>query len=272
MKTKSGGWEWVANYGKIIPTNGEWGECFTGVSVNVNNQRLNDSKRKNAEKMGLMRELVGGVAHNFNNILATMTGRLYLAKHHSSSSEANRNIECIEDSCHEAASMVKQLLSFIHYSTDKKEDVLIVPLLREAVEIAQLSVSKKNTFITNYADDTLLVHCNPEEIKEALIHLILNARDALENSLKKEIYVTFEQRESEKSNLILLIVKDTGCGISKEHIERVYDPFFSTKEVGKGKGLGLSMTKGVVESHGGKISITSTIGLGTQVSICLPLV
>ena len=75
-KSKSGEWEWIANYGRIIPTNGEWGECFTGVSVNINDKKINENTKRKAEKMLLMKELVGGVAHNFNNNLAGITGNL----------------------------------------------------------------------------------------------------------------------------------------------------------------------------------------------------
>ena len=174
-------------------------------------------------------------------------------------------------------------MSMLGYLLDRMQGYVPYESVEEP-EVAQLSISKKIKLFTNYIDDNaLLVNCNPEEIKQVLIHMLLNAKDALENSQKKEMHVTFECKtrlmceecdhcESTATQVIHLIVEDSGCGISKKAMKRIYDPFFSTKEVGQGKGLGLSMAKGVVESHGGVIHITSTEKVGTKVSICLPLV
>lgn len=283
VKTKSDEWEWVSNYGRIIPTDGEWGECFTGVSVNINDKKTMEGVTRKAEKMALMRDLVGGVAHNFNNILAVIIGNLFLAKVNSSSLEIHGYLKEIETSSDEASSMVKQLLNFIHYSIEKKRPVLIMSLLREATQIAQLSFSKDIELFTDFTDEALRVNCNAEEIKNCLIHIILNAKDALENISSKKIYVKYKRQPRNKCNRsvdcdvcttdkVHLQVEDTGCGISKKDLTHIYDPFFTTKEAGKSKGLGLSMVKGVVESHDGIIHISSKKGEGTKATICLPLV
>jgi len=267
-------WKMAGNINRLVTAQYE-----SHLKQEVHNTELRLQVIKNES----LETMVGGVAHNFNNILAAITGNLYLAKRKSPSPEVLCKIENIEASCDDAATMIKQLLHFIQPNSDEKADVLIAPILREAVEIAQLSIGRQIQLMTNYADDTLLVHCNPEEIKQILVQIILNAKDALKNSSKKEIHVSLEQKskamcencdrcEAVASNVVHLMIEDTGCGISKTDLDRIYEPFFSTKEVGKGKGLGLSMAKGVVESNGGFILINSTQDIGTQVIVCLPLV
>jgi len=282
-KSKYGEWEWIANYGKIIPTDGEWGECFTGVSVNINERKVREDVIRKAEKLELMRGLIGGVAHNFNNILAALSGNLYLAKSNSTSVELNGFLEKIEQSSNEAAFMVKQLLNFIHYSMEKKHPVPIIPLFQEATEIAQLGLGKDIELITDFTNENLHVNCNPEEIKNILIQLITNARDAVEDSSEKKIIVGFKEKmketcqrcdtcEIQSSNVVHLFIEDTGVGMTREDLDKICDPFFTKKEVGKGKGLGLSVVKGIVESHEGVLNIHSQIGVGTTVEVCLPLV
>lgn len=268
---------------KSVTDEGGKVKFYIGIFSDITEQRNRETLLRQSQKMEALGTMVGGVAHNFNNMLAGIMGKSFLARKKSNESEVIQYLQDIEGISQDAASMIKQLLSFAHTNSEqRKKSVAIVPVIESAVSIAGLSISKEIEFTTDFTGENLLVYCDPVEIEQTMINIINNARDAVDGSKERRISVNVEPKPWEgcprsgscsvcNAYVVHVTIKDTGSGISETDIEHIFDPFFTTKEVGKGTGLGLSMAKGVIESHGGIIHVNSAVGVGTGVEICLPI-
>ncbi|MES0372307.1 MAG: response regulator [Mariprofundaceae bacterium] len=257
-------------------------KSYIGIITDITETRQQEELLAKTQKIESIGMLVGGVAHNFNNMLAAIMGKAYLAQQMTTDPEANQHLIDIEEISNDAALIVSQLLSYSHDSIKHKEATQIVSLLKEATKTAQLGISEDIEFITNFTTEKLIVYCDQMEIQQVLMNLINNARDSLTTSLPRRISVTVESKPWEgcprsdtcpvcNSEVAHVVIEDTGSGIDEDHLKHIFDPFFTTKGIGEGTGLGLSMTMGTVESHGGVINVSSTVGVGTKVEICLPL-
>lgn len=255
---------------------------YVGIFNDVTEQRRQEAIMLQSQKLESIGTLVGGVAHNFNNMLAGIIGKTYLAKKRSTDPKAIENLKDIENISNDASHIVRQLLTFAHENMQQKQVTPIVPLLKEASKTAGLGISEDIEFTTDFTAELLMVYCDPVEIQQVLVNLINNARDALTTTRPRHISVTVKRKDWEhcprnktctvcSADVAHIIIEDTGDGISEADMAYIFDPFFTTKEAGKGTGLGLSMTKGAVESHGGSIQISSTPGVGTKIEICLPI-
>ncbi len=256
---------------------------YIGIFTDITEQRQQEIRLRQSQKMEVLGTMVGGVAHHFNNMLAGIMGKSYLARRKSKEAETIRYLQDIDEISEEAATIVRQLLTFSHASLQQKRNTAIVPLLEEAVKTARLGISEDIGFTTDFTDELLMLYCDPVEIQQVFINIINNARDALATTRTRKISVTVAGKTWEgcsrnalcsvcNSRVAHVVIGDTGSGISEADIEHIFDPFFTTKEVGEGTGLGLSMAKGAVESHGGTIHVDSTVGIGTKFEICLPLI
>jgi len=255
---------------------------YIGIFSDITENKNREKVLRQSQKMEAVGTLVGGVAHNFNNMLAGIMGKSYLARKKSNEPETIQYLQDIDNISQDAALIVRQLLTFSHASIQQKKNTPIVPLLKEAAKTARLGIREDIEFMTDFTDEALMVYCDPVEIQQVFINMINNARDALSATQPRRISVIVEGKSWEgcpRNDLCLVcdayvahvVIEDTGSGISETDIEHIFDPFFTTKEVGKGTGLGLSMAKGAVESHGGNIHVSSTVGVGTRFEICLPL-
>lgn len=235
---------------------------------------------RQAQKMEAVGTLVGGVAHNFNNLLAGIIGKLYLAKKNTTHVEALNHLSDIESLSYDASSIIKQLLSFSHETSQRKQVLDIVPLVKSAVDTARLGVKEDIELISNFTNASYIVHCDSSEVKQVIINLINNARDAMDKEFR-EIRVTINQGSSSHetenhqkygTEYVCIAVEDSGAGIDKESLRCIFNPFYTTKEIGKGTGLGLSSAKSTIESSGGFISVSSKVGVGTRFEVLLPVV
>jgi len=255
---------------------------YVGIFNDITEQRRQEAMMLQSQKLEAIGTLVGGVAHNFNNMLAGIIGKAYLAKKCTTDPKALENLGDIENISNDASHIVRQLLTFAHENMQQKQVTPIVPLLKEASKTAGLGISEDIEFSMNFTSEPLMVYCDPVEIQQVLVNLINNARDALTTTRSRKISVTVERKHWEdcprsqncsvcNADVAHIVVEDTGNGISEANMSYIFDPFFTTKEIGKGTGLGLSMAKGAVEAHGGTIHISSKVGVGTKIEICLPV-
>jgi len=217
-----------------------------------------------------------------NNMLADITGKAYLAKNNTQNAKAISHLKGIESIAQDAALIVRQLLSFAHASPLQKKNTLIVPLLKDAVKTAQLGIREDITFSADFSHESLIVYCDPVEIKQVVINLINNARDALPAEGVRKISLSVERKPRAgclrretcsacSAEVVHITVRGSGSGISESDLEHIFDPFFTTKAVGEGTGLGLSMARGGIEAHGGVIHVSSIVGKGSSFEICLPI-
>ncbi len=243
-----------------------------------------ENQFREAQKMEAIGVLAGGIAHDFNNILAGIMGYAELAKNKLGTDDPlNKNINTIYQLSMRAAEMIKQLLTFAHKDQIAMNNFSLNSFVTDGLELARLSIPENIEQELNICSEEIIVYGNATQIQQILINLLNNARDALDGIEKPKITCSlqpyyaddaFKQRHPQvkQNQFALLSVGDNGVGIQNEDIDKIFEPFFSTKEAGKGTGLGLSMVYGAIESHNGVIEVDSEVGKGTVFTIYLPII
>jgi len=256
--------------------------CFVCIFSDATEMKEHELKARQSQKMEAIGVLVGGVAHNFNNQLAGILGSIYLAEKCSNDAKITKHLHTIKSCATDAASIVKQLLTFARESHLDKKNVSAVVLLEQAVKTARLGIPAHIQLTTDFTHENLMLYCDAVEVQQVVINLINNARDAVENAELKNILVSVHAKAWEGcsrnktcsvccTEVAHIVIEDTGEGISEHDLEYIFDPFFTTKDDGKGTSLGLSTAKAMIEEHGGVINASSSEGQGTKFEICLPL-
>ncbi|MFT3925386.1 MAG: AAA family ATPase [Myxococcales bacterium] len=237
-----------------------------------------------AERLEFIGRLAGGVAHDFNNLLTPMLIYAELAQQAlPEDSTVRRHVTQVKDAAEQAAELTKQLLAF------GRQQVLKPHILDLNAELGKFErmlrrVLRENIAIElHLASDLGQVRADPAQMQRVLMNLAMNAADAMPRGGR----MTFETRnvllpevsdakgaqgEGQSGPCVLLRVSDTGIGMDKEAMGRAFAPFFTTKEVGKGTGLGLPTVHGIVAQHGGRVELSSEVGKGTRFDILLPRV
>ncbi len=272
----------------VSPIHDEKGEISHYVSLQ---QDMTDYKKMEdqflqAQKMEAIGTLVGGIAHDFNNMLAAIQGNSYLARmrlQKDDSAGADEKIGNIEQLTNSAAEMVKQLLTFSRKDSVAMKTFLLNPFLKEALKLAETAIPENINLHSVICHDKLYIRGDATQLQQVLMNLLNNARDALARVEHPNISIslapyqadeTFIMKHSEidTEKMARITVQDNGSGIAEENITKVFEPFFTSKGVGKGTGLGLAMVFGAIQTHGGIIELDSRLGEGTGFSIYLPLV
>ncbi len=236
-----------------------------------------------AQKMEAIGTLAGGIAHDFNNILAAILGYAELASLDiAAGSRASKNIQLSIQATHRAKELVKQILAFSRQGKQERRPLDIRPLIREGLKLLRASLPATIDIQEKMAEDIGLVEADPTQIHQILMNLCTNSahamnerggtlKVALENVGRPENAFPGGKGESPDA-YVKLTVQDTGYGMTQEVLKRIFDPYFTTKEVGRGTGLGLAVVHGIVKNHGGLIQVSSEAGKGTVVEVFLPQV
>jgi len=235
-----------------------------------------------SQKMESIGTLAGGIAHDFNNILGIIIGNAELALNNiPRENKAQSNLEEIRTASLRARDVVKQLLSFARKTDLEKKPIIIAPIIKETLKLLRSSVPTSIDIRQNISKDIDTIMADPTQIHQIILNLCTNAVHAMpdggiiEVALKNmELDEAMAARYADlKPGLYVnLIVNDTGHGIPEEEMDRIFDPYFTTKEVGKGTGMGLAFVHGIVKSHEGWLSVESEPGKGTIFSIFFPAV
>jgi PAS domain S-box-containing protein len=251
-------------------------ECLISVITDITQRKKLEAQVRQAQKMEAVGTLAGGIAHDFNNILQAVIGYCQLLQMHDDSpEERGEHVEQIMSASLRAVSLVRRLLAF-----SRKMDLAFEPLsLNKAVHsVAELllrTIPKMVEIKVHLATDLYQVMADPVQIEQVLMNLGINASDAMDGAG----ILTFETKnfslaeplpDLEPGQYVVLTVTDTGCGMDSATMNRIFEPFYSTKMPGKGTGLGLSTAYGIVKAHGGRITCYSRLGEGTSFCIYLP--
>lgn len=249
---------------------------------NAEEQRARLEKElRQAQKIQAIGTLAGGIAHDFNNILAAILGNAQLLKLTlSPSHEGHANVSQILVASHRAKDLVQQILAFSRQREQSRQVVKLEPLLREAIKLISVSLPPSIQLHLNTRPDLPSVLADPTQIHQVVVNLCTNALHAMREKggtleLTLASVLLPEESSDSKPNLppgryVCLAVADTGHGMSAETLERMYEPFFTTKAVGEGTGLGLAVVHGIVQSNDGAISVTSKVGEGTVFKLYFP--
>lgn len=232
-----------------------------------------------AHKSRALSTLSGGIAHEFNNLLTPIlcySEMLYTMPQYNE--EHRRYIRSIHDAGKRAEDLVRQIMVYGQNSNEKKQAVQMDVLVNEIVNIVQHAAPSNITIAKNIEGKRFYVNAIPNKIHQMILNLCINSYQAMPEGgvlsiqLKKDVKpsVASLEHDPENKDFVCLSVKDTGAGIPKENIKYIFDPFYTTREVGEGSGLGLSVVQGVVEYHDGYIEVDSKSGVGTVFNIYLP--
>jgi PAS domain S-box-containing protein len=231
-----------------------------------------------AQKMEAIGQLTGGVAHDFNNLLAVLSNGLQVLNAQSRTHLDVKMIQTMQRAIDRGASLTQQLLSFARQQPLKTEKLNLDSLIRECEPMLHRVASTRITCETKLAAKDATVVLDAARFEAALLNLIANARDAMpEGGTVVTSSELVEVREGAlgtlpAGNYVKVSVTDTGMGMSPAVIARALDPFFTTKEPGRGTGLGLSQVYGFIAQSGGDVRIRSIEGEGTTIDLYLPTV
>lgn len=254
--------------------------------LEIANKRLKESQAYliQSGKMAALGQLAAGVAHEINNPLTTITmNTSFLIEEFQKEEKKTVKLQAIEREADRAATIVKSLLTFARKSrAEGKEMAPVSHVIEETLKPITNQFTLSNIeIVLEFADDLPMVSMNVNQIQQVFLNLVNNARDAmpeggkivirtgLRKIAKKGRRRTDAIKKDQKAVSIDFI--DTGEGISAENLASLFVPFFTTKEPGKGTGLGLYITQGIVADHGGELLVESRAGKGTTFTVCLPL-
>ncbi|MGN6589940.1 MAG: response regulator [Sphingomicrobium sp.] len=250
---------------------------FAGTITDVSDQRSLESQLIQAQKMDAIGKLTGGIAHDFNNLLAAVIGGLsLLEKRVELADEQQRVLGMTKRAAEQGSELVRRLLAFARRQRLEPQPVELAALQGAVVDLLTHTLGGLVNLEWRVADDVWTVFADQAQLELALVNLIINARDAMPDG--GTVTISAENRdvspgsrtELQPGNYVRLGVEDTGTGISAEHMQKVMEPFFTTKEVGKGSGLGLSMVYGFAQQSNGAFRLDSELGRGTRAELWLP--
>lgn len=233
-----------------------------------------------SQRMQAVGQLAGGVAHDFNNLLTAMIGFCdLLLQRHSPAEQSFSDIMQIKQNANRAAGLVRQLLAFSRQQSLQPKVINITDTLSDLSALLRRLLGPSIDLKVKHARDLWAIKVDKGQFEQVIINLAVNARDAMEN--KGVLKITTSNHNNKKNfvqnhdtmppgEYVLIELEDTGSGIALDIIDRIFEPFFSTKAVGSGTGLGLSTVYGIVKQTGGFIFVDSILNKGTNFRIFLP--
>ncbi|CAL78720.1 Putative two-component sensor histidine kinase with multiple PAS domains and a CheY-like response regulator receiver domain [Bradyrhizobium sp. ORS 278] len=243
-------------------------------------RRALENQINQSQKMEMVGQLAGGIAHDFNNVLsAIMMANDFLLNAHKPTDPSFQDIMQIKQNATRAATLVRQLLAFSRRQTLRPQVLDLGDALSDLTMLLRRLIGEKVKLDLSHGRDLWPVKVDVSQFEQVIVNLAVNARDAMPDGGKLSVRtanVTAEETAQAAykgmpvADYVKIEISDTGTGIPAEIREKIFEPFFSTKEVGKGTGLGLSTVYGIIKQTGGFIYVDSEVGKGTAFQIFLP--
>ena len=248
-------------------------------NTDITDQKRSEDHLLRAQRMESIGTLAGGIAHDLNNILSPIMMAVDMMQLNAPDEEAARWLGMIKENSERGADLVKQVLTFARGMSGERMPLRLKHIIKDLVSVLTETLPKSIEVKFNIDPELWTISADPTQIHQVLMNVCINARDAMpsggtikitaENVSIDDNY-TRMNLDAKSGNFVLLTVSDTGTGMPAEVVQRIYDPFFTTKEIGKGTGLGLSTTLTIIKSHGGFINVYSEVDKGTTFSIYFP--
>lgn len=241
---------------------------FYVLATDITDRKKHEEELLHTQKMDSIGLLAGGLAHDFNNYLTSILGNIALAKIAvPKDNDAYIRLENTEKACTRAKNITQQLLTFSKGGEPVKEPLDLAELIRETAEFSSRGSTSKCNF--DIQPDLWKIEADKGQIAQVINNLVINSIQSMPNGGLITISA-MNKTDSTNGNHILLEILDTGIGIEDNHLNKVFDPYFTTKQ--SGSGLGLTTVYSIIKKHGGTIDIRSLIGRGTKISITLPAI
>ena len=273
-----------------LENNGPQKELFLHL-IDITEQKNLEMRFSHSQKMQAVGQLAGGVAHDFNNLLTAMIGFCdLLLMRHPAGDQSFADIMQIKQNANRAANLVRQLLAFSRRQTLQPKVLDLTDVLAELSNLIRRLIGENIELKMVHGRDLAHVRADQGQLEQVLINLAVNARDAMQqggtltiqsskahigqgHSLPRDLIAPAEEDSViPEGEYVLVEVADTGTGIPRDIIQKIFEPFFSTKEVGSGTGLGLSTVYGIIKQSGGYIYVSSQPDAGTRFFIYFPAV
>lgn len=249
------------------------------VHTDITEQKRAEEHLLRAQRMESIGTLAGGIAHDLNNILSPIMIAVEMMQLENLPDDLARWTAMIRENADRGADLVKQVLTFARGMHGERVSVQVKHIVKDLIKVLNETLPKNIQVKFEIDPELLPISADPTQIHQVLMNLCINARDAMPSGGTLKIAAENIEIDENYANLnpdakpgtyIMLVVEDTGIGMSAEVMNRMFDPFYTTKEVGKGTGLGLSTTHTIVKSHGGFLNVYSEPGRGSKFSIYFP--
>jgi len=281
IRRKDGREVWLNDTGVVVQGS-EAHPVMEGIMVDITERKLLETQLQQSRKMEAVGRLAGGIAHDFNNLLTIITGYTDLALSRAGVAlELRTDIERVESAAGRAAALVRQLLAFSRKQVLQPKTLDLNAIVVNLDSLLTRLIDDNIEMVTRVQDDLGKVKADPAQIEQVIMNLVVNARDAMPNGGRLVLETTNLDLDTAYANehisvkpgrYVMLAVSDTGIGMDEQTLAHIFEPFYTTKESGRGTGLGLSTVYGIVKQSGGYIWVYSEPGKGSTFKVYLPRV
>ena len=252
---------------------------WIGTTIDITEQKRMQSQILQKHELEVVGRLTGGIAHDFNNLLSIIIGNVEFIESCQTLEDQSIFIKEVRDASYRAASLTKQLLSYGRKARLDPEDLDPKEVISKSVSMLERLLPSRITLNTEFEKNLQMIRADRAQLETVLLNLALNSRDAIGGDGQIEVHCKnvnlVDKGDTVSADLALgkyvcISFTDSGDGIPEESLPRIFEPYFTTKKVGQGSGLGLSMVVGFARQSGGDVVVGSEIGVGTQVRLFLP--
>lgn len=255
-----------------------------GSIVDLTERKKIEEQRKALERqlaqshrLELIGQMTGGVAHDFNNMLGVLLGNLELLQERTRDADTASIIQTAIDATEQGAGLTRAMLNYARQAPLKPETFMLGDVVRKMESLISRTIPARISIKTDFSDQNWPITADPSNTESAILNLVLNARDAVQNdgqiaisTASIEVKDAVNPEALEPGGYVMLCVQDNGTGIPSDLLEKIADPFFTTKGIGQNSGLGLSMVQGFMLQSGGHMRVDSTLGVGTTMKLYFP--
>lgn len=281
IKRKDGREVWL-NDNAVIVKGSNSHPLMEGIMVDITERKHLETQLQQSRKMEAVGRLAGGIAHDFNNLLTIITGYTELAlTRQNIPREVQADIERIENASERAAALVRQLLAFSRKQVMQPRTLDLNKIALSLDVLLRRLMDERIEMITKVEENLGKVKADPAQIEQVIMNLVVNARDAMPqggrlivetSNVDLDLNYADEHATVKPGPYVMLAVSDTGVGMDRETLAHIFEPFYTTKESGRGTGLGLSTVYGIVKQSGGYVWVYSEPGKGSTFKVYLPRV
>jgi signal transduction histidine kinase len=251
-------------------------ELETGLTVSQQDLRQSKEQLRQTEKLAELGTLASGMAHEIGTPMNVILGRAEYLHRRTKEPETAKGLQTIVDQVERITKIMNQLLTFARRRPIERHPANLNKIVEETLDVMRERFSRHRITVTTELNPALpKADVDPDQIGQVLLNLAINALHAMGDggrlTVRTAIVPVGKDSAEKYAEMIEVSVTDTGCGIAAGDLDKIFNPFFTTKEVGKGTGLGLTVVHGIVQEHGGQIDVESEVGRGTAFRVRLPI-